>query len=287
MTDALGFPRTNLDTRTRVFISYSRTDFKAAEGLVIDLEARNFKAYLDKQDIMAGEPWKKELGVLIELADAVLFLVSPDSVSSPMCDWEVNEAERLGKRLFPVLVRDVADNRVPGRLNSLNYALLRDTDDRAAALAMLAEALRTDAEWIREHTRITELAGRWDRHQRLLEQLLRGEDIRKAEEWALRRPRSVPELTPVILDFVQPAAPRRRPDTYGAAPAPARNNPQPDHYLGRDLGNCDRFIIGLVLFQVGTAGADIAIPVPFRPRAAADEQWRRYCGHAACAGSVA
>ena len=169
---------------------------------MVDLEARNFEAFLDKQDIMPGEPWKERLGALIELVDAVLFLVSPDSVASPMCDWEVNEAERLGKRLFPVLVRDVADDRVPRRLNSLNYALLRDADDRAAALSMLEEALRTDAEWIREHTRITELAARWDRHQRLLAQLLRGDDIRKAEEWALRRPRSVPMLKPVIVDFI-------------------------------------------------------------------------------------
>src|SRR5262249_50246599 len=82
-----------------VFISYARTDLAAAERLRDSLLARVFGAFLDKHDILPGEPWKERLARLIEQADVVIFLLSPDSVVSTICDWEVNEAERLGKRI--------------------------------------------------------------------------------------------------------------------------------------------------------------------------------------------
>jgi WD40 repeat protein len=199
--DELG-SRVDVLARTRVFISYSRKDLDVADRLVVELEAQNFEAYLDKHDILPGEPWHERLHALIESADNVIFLVSPASVASTMCDWEVNEAERLSKRLFPVVVRDVPDDQVPGRLKRLNYVFLRDGDDRPVGLGKLGDALRTDIEWIREHTRIAELANRWDESQRPPSQLLRGDDIRRAEEWALRRPRSAPGPMAVIVDFI-------------------------------------------------------------------------------------
>jgi WD40 repeat protein len=190
------------ERRTRVFISYSRRNLDTAERLVTDLEAQNFEAYLDKHNIVAGEPWQDRLRSLLESADTVLFLLSPDSIASKICDWEINEAERLTKRLLPVVIQDVSEDQVPGRLKRLHYVFLRDQDDRAAALAQLVVALRTDIYWIREHTRIAELANRWDAGQRLPAQLLHGDDINKAEDWSLHRPRDAPDLLAIIADFI-------------------------------------------------------------------------------------
>ena len=66
----------------RVFISYSRKDAEKAERLRNALVASGFEAYLDKHDILPGEPWQERLTGLIEAADSVVFLPTPASVRS-------------------------------------------------------------------------------------------------------------------------------------------------------------------------------------------------------------
>ena len=90
------------ESRPKVFISYSRKDLAFAQTLVDVLAERGFDAFLDKTDIAPGEPWKERLGGLIAAADTVVFVVSPDSVASSVCTWELEESARLGKRLIPV-----------------------------------------------------------------------------------------------------------------------------------------------------------------------------------------
>src|ERR1700681_975840 len=83
----------------KVFVSYSRKDLTFAQMLVASLAARGFDAFLDKTDIAPGEPWKERLAGLIAAADTVVFAVSPDSVASDICAWELEESGRLGKRV--------------------------------------------------------------------------------------------------------------------------------------------------------------------------------------------
>jgi hypothetical protein len=82
----------------KVFVSYSRKDLAFAQMMVGALTERGFDAFLDKTDIAPGEPWKERLAGLIAIADSVVFAVSPDSVASTICGWELEESTRLGKR---------------------------------------------------------------------------------------------------------------------------------------------------------------------------------------------
>jgi hypothetical protein len=148
------------ERKTNVFISYSRRDSEAADRLHAALSAEGFNPYLDKHDIAAGEDWKTRLGGLIESADTMVFLISPDSIASEICDWEINHAELMGKRILPVLARE-AEN-VPERLQRLNYVFMRTPDEEAAHLPRLADALAVDIGWIRAHTRYGEDATEWD-----------------------------------------------------------------------------------------------------------------------------
>ena len=198
--------------KARVFISYSRKDVDAAEQIRSDLAECGFDAYLDKHDILPGEPWQERLAKLVEAADGVAFLVSPDSITSPICEWEVNEAERLSKRVLPVVVRDVAAKDVPGRLRRLNFIFLRREDDRGVGIETLATALLTDIVWVREHTRLNELASRWSTTQRA-DTLLRGGDLIEAERWIASRPAESPEPTPAhraLIEASRRAATRRQ-----------------------------------------------------------------------------
>jgi TIR domain len=94
--------------RAKVFVSYSRKDLSFAQMLVGALGERGFDAFLDKTDIAPGEPWKERLGGLIAAADTVVFAISPDSIASSICGWELEESARLGKRLIPVVARRIA-----------------------------------------------------------------------------------------------------------------------------------------------------------------------------------
>lgn len=189
--------------RDRVFLSYSRSERAESQRLRDRLIADGLDAYLDLHDIAKGEPWQQRLHNLIASADAVLFLISPRSVASEYCDWELNEAERLAKRVFPVLVAATPLDAIPRRLARLHFTRLDDPDVQEAEYALLLEALRADANWVREHTRLLELAVRWDVHGRSRARLLRGKELEASEAWRDSRTPTAPELTPLHTDFLR------------------------------------------------------------------------------------
>ena len=190
------------ERKTHVFLSYSRRDGDFAERLRERLLARGFEAYLDKHDIAPGEDWRARLGGLIENADTIVFLISPDSVASDICDWEVNHAELLGKRVLPVVHREPEHNDVPERLRRLNYVFMRTDAEEESGFSKLESALSVDIAWIRTHTRYGEMAREWDRSGRAARLLLRGKGIDEAEAWRDRRPSTAPDLTDEQSAFI-------------------------------------------------------------------------------------
>jgi hypothetical protein len=203
--DGVADDATAAERKTNVFISYSRKDSEAADRLHAALTAQGLNPYLDKHDIAAGEDWKARLGGLIESADTMVFLISPDSIASEICDWEINHAELRGKRILPVMARDAQN--VPERLQRLNYVFMRTPEEETASLPRLADALAVDIGWIRAHTRYGEDAGEWDGAGRPSRLLLRGASISEAEHWRDTRPGTAPQLTETQSAFI--AASRR------------------------------------------------------------------------------
>lgn len=191
--------------RPKVFVSYSRKDTAFAEHLVADLAAEGFEAFLDTKAIGPGEPWQDRLRSLIIKADAIAFVLSPDSVDpKSVCDWELNEAERLQKRIIPVVCRSVPDADVPGRLHRLNYVFLTHERVRAVELAKLVDGLKVDIRWIRQHTEIGEDAERWANPATGGDHvLLQGKDISDAELWISSRPVDAPEPTETQRKFIK------------------------------------------------------------------------------------
>jgi formylglycine-generating enzyme required for sulfatase activity len=188
---------------TRVFISYSRRDKDFADALLDQLGARGFEAYLDQHDILPGEPWRERLAGLIAAADTVVFCLSPNFVASKICDWEVNEAERLGKRLLPAVAADTPDDDIPQRLKRLNYIFMRGEAEFAGRMDALVAALETDIDWIRSHTRLGQLAAEWDRGKRSTELVLRGAALVAAEQWISAQPAKGPSPTDLQRDFIR------------------------------------------------------------------------------------
>ncbi|OYW60756.1 MAG: hypothetical protein B7Z40_19575 [Bosea sp. 12-68-7] len=189
-------------TIARVFISYSRKDVAFAQKLTAALTERGFEAYLDSKDIAPGEPWQERLGGLIRSADTVVFVISPDSIRSPVCGWEATEARSLEKRILPVVHRRVEDAAVPEALGRLNFIFMDDSASFDTQFALLVEAIETDLGWIRQHTRIADLAAAWAAHGRRPADLLRGQALEQVELWGATRPKNAPEPTELHRQFI-------------------------------------------------------------------------------------
>src|SRR5215470_1493317 len=107
--------------RARIFISYSRVDMPFANRLEAALKARGFEPLIDRAEIFAFEDWWKRIEVLIERADTVVFVISPDAVASNVCQKEVSFACSLNKRFAPVVYRRAEIAAVPEALARLNF----------------------------------------------------------------------------------------------------------------------------------------------------------------------
>jgi hypothetical protein len=99
--------------KLRVFISYSRDDQDFADQLNAALNACGFECVIDYYGIPAGADWERRLIDLIGWTDAVVFVLSPSSASSPILAWEVEEGARLGKRIVPVKWRPLEGRSSP------------------------------------------------------------------------------------------------------------------------------------------------------------------------------
>jgi formylglycine-generating enzyme required for sulfatase activity len=190
--------------KLKVFISYSRKDSAAfADELVAGLELAGFAPFLDRHDIAPGEPWEVRLGGLIEQSDTVVFVVSPEAVKSDRCVWEVDRTIELSKRLLPVIFKPVPEHDIPQKLSRLQFVRFDTGRGITRPLAELAEALRQDLDWIREHTRLGEIATRWDKKGRPESLLLRGDDLDAAKAWMAARKAAAPEITDAQRAFVR------------------------------------------------------------------------------------
>jgi formylglycine-generating enzyme required for sulfatase activity len=69
-------------------------------------------------------------------------------------------------------------------------------------LTELAQALRQNLVWIREHTRIADLATRWEARGRPSSLLLRDDDLDAAKSWAGKWTSEAPEITDVQTAFL-------------------------------------------------------------------------------------
>jgi protein-disulfide isomerase len=263
--------------KLKVFISYSRNDMAFADELADGLEYSDFEVMMDRHSILEGEDWKKRLGSLIADSDTVVFIVSPDSCSSDLCSWEIQEAHRLSKRLLPIYLK--AGGQVPAMLAALNYVRFDQGGSFMAGLRALSRALRSDVDWLREHTRLLARAMEWDAGGRNENRLLSGQDIEAAQAWAARRPKDAPEPTPLHLEFVRESAQaqlarqseeRKRVDQLAAATTAREQALQSAEAASRRV--VQRTLAGLIvalLFAVAAGGFGF---YAIQQRAIAEEQ---------------
>lgn len=187
--------------KLKVFVSYSREDLAFADELVAGLDFHGFDVTIDRHSIAAGENFQTRLGGLILAADTIVFVLSPASLASDSCAWEVDESLRLSKRILPVLARAVDFTVAPEKLKFIN-AIPFTAGKVISGLNALVVALDSDLDWLRRHTQIGEQADEWAKSGRADDRLLRGATLIEAKAWLAARPRTAPEPTEVQRAFI-------------------------------------------------------------------------------------
>jgi len=197
-----------------LFISYSRKDRDFVRQLHRALSQQNLNVWVDWEDIPPTADWLNEIYRAIEAADTFLFVLSPDSVTSDVCGKEVEYAVSHQKRLVPVVRRDVEPKSAHPALASHNWLFMRETDDFNNTFRMLIEAISTDLDYVRAHTRLLVRAREWESKGRNASFLLHGIDLREAENWqaagASRKPQPTPLQAEYILASRKAASARQR-----------------------------------------------------------------------------
>jgi hypothetical protein len=185
-----------------VFISYAREDQDFVRRLQDALEEHNRNTWVDWKDIPLTAMWKEEVFSAIDNADSFAAVISPDFIVSKPCQEELDHAAHDNKRMVPLWHRDVADEEVPPDLASHQYVYLREKDDFEESFERLLEALDTDMEWVHDHTRLLVRAKEWESKRHDSSMLLRGSELREAEEWQARAAHKEPKPTSLQSEYI-------------------------------------------------------------------------------------
>ena len=185
-----------------LFISYSRKNIEAARKLTEALKGQALDFWIDWEGIPPTVDWWKEIEKGIEEADIFLFLISPDSAKSRVCKQEIEHAVKNGKRLIPVVVRDITGDQVPPELGHLNWIFLRQSDDFSLGFKKIVTAIQTDYQWVQAHRQLQVKALEWERNHRANGFLLHGEELQDAEIQLVANSSKEPHPTDLQREYV-------------------------------------------------------------------------------------
>jgi WD40 repeat protein len=206
-----------------VFVSYSRRDGEFVRRLVDALAEKGKEAWVDVEGIRDAEVFPERLRAAIEESDGFLFVISPESVASGYCEQEVEHALELHKRIVPLLLRPVRDEEVPEGIRVRNWIPFTGGEgELEPGVGRVVDALETDLEWTRAHTRWLLKALEWDAEGREASFLLRGSELGAAEAWLAGEAGKEPEPTGLQREYVaasRVAASHRQRRLLGAAVA--------------------------------------------------------------------
>ena len=202
-----------------VFLSYSRKDTEFTRQLHNELTKRGRKTWADWEGILPSDKWMARIHAAIDEAEAVIVIISPDSLDSSVCGEELDFSFDRNKRVIPVVRREPT-GEVRADLAEINWIFARRSDDLNEAVSRIIEAVDTDLGWVRAHTRLLVRAAEWDRLERDASYSLRGRDLRDFETLQAEGTEKKPRLTRLQSEYLlasRRATTRRQQLTWGGA----------------------------------------------------------------------
>ena len=140
---------------TQVFLSHADEDREIEEKIRRSLMREGYTVWSSQRDIEAGVDFNAAINRGIETTDNVVYLLSPDSITSEYCQRELEYALSLNKRIIPLNIGAVDDSALPTDIQSLQYIDLanglEDEETYQARLGDLLKLLNQDKAYFEEH----------------------------------------------------------------------------------------------------------------------------------------
>src|SRR3974390_2099456 len=185
-----------------VFISYSRKDSDFVAKLAAALKTAGRDVWVDVEGIRASEDWKQKIFREIDRANTFLFVVSPDSLKSEIANEEVSHAALNSKRMISLFYRGLHDGTIPPALGRFQGIQFSDDALFPSGVSELLKTLATDLEWTDAHTRLLNRALEWELKAKERSYLLRGSDLRDAEQMVAKSADREPKLTALQSEYI-------------------------------------------------------------------------------------
>ena len=220
-----------IQSDSKVFISYSRKNRDFALRLVESLKANNLDVWIDLDAIPPSAEWWAEIKNGIDQADTFVPILTPEMLSSAVCTFEMDYAIKNNKRIIPLMRNEAVKAQTFANIaaveptgflaeilgdddllelarsnwrvvDKLNWIFSRDDDSFDHALEQLVEAVATDLGRVRLHTRLLIRANEWDARGRD-ESVLIGNELREAVDWLNAYGDTEPKATILQRAFIQ------------------------------------------------------------------------------------
>ena len=169
-----------------LFLSYSRTQKEFVSSLFHALEQEGFDSWIDWEDILPSEAWRKAIQSGIEAAHTFLFVISSASAESEVCRFELEWAIKSQKCLIGLVREDVDPSMLHPGIREINWIFCRKTDSFDDAIRKLVATLSCDIDYVKSHARLLVRSIEWEDNKRNPSYLLRGSDLKEAESWIVK-----------------------------------------------------------------------------------------------------
>ncbi|NET38067.1 MAG: toll/interleukin-1 receptor domain-containing protein [Cyanothece sp. SIO1E1] len=134
----------------KVFISHASTDTKLAKRIADTLREAGFQVW-DYTQILPGENWAESLSKALQNSDAMIVLLTPNSVRSSNIGHDVGYA--LGQkdykdRLIPVIAapdNTLSPTEIPWVLNRFHLIHVPNLEESEEGLQEITQALKAVA----------------------------------------------------------------------------------------------------------------------------------------------
>ncbi len=166
-----------------LMISYSRNDIPFVQKIADLLAAKGKEVWVDLKGIFYGEEWLERIFAAIEDSDNMLFVLSPDSIKSKYCIYEIKHALNHHKNILPILFREIAQiQTIPKYISKLQWLNYEKDTDMDAVIRGIVEFVEENPNQKRYHSQLLNRARQWKKfgHD---SSLIMGKDLEEAADW--------------------------------------------------------------------------------------------------------
>ncbi len=134
----------------KVFLSYSHKDSKLAEQIAKELSKFDLDVWNAETEIFPGDNWAEKVSDALKDSDAMVVLITPDSLESKTVQREIEYAlgnNSYNNRLIPVLVgseETVSEKSLPWVLQKLQTVRLSKPEQFNIQVGQINKAIRGD-----------------------------------------------------------------------------------------------------------------------------------------------